>query len=199
MKCCEDATSRLCDRSSQVSSHYIINKVTGEIIQLVENNNIAYHAGDSYWRGKERLNEISIGIELDNNGEEEFSAPLMQSLLILLEDLTKLYSIEQKNILGHLDVSPIRKDDPHHKFNWKLLSENGFGLYPHIYSDNFNVCNEEPKTRLENFGYNCKDIKSSIIAFNRHFNPAACAQNMVDFWLESSNLYLNNLIEQIKA
>lgn len=196
----EDAVSRLCAPSSSVSCHYIINKLNGEITQLVDDNNIAYHAGISSWHKRTKLNNYSIGIELDNDGQEEFSKVLMDSLLILLKKLSTKYKIKPQNILGHLDVAHNRKDDPHYKFNWKLLSNNGFGLYPKVHSNKFIPSLANPIIRLRKFGYKCDsddDLKTAIFAFNTHFNPESYKHNAVDIWTESSNIYLDDLLLQI--
>lgn len=58
----------------RVSSHYIIPEKNDptypssqlEIIQLVDEKNRAWHAGTSFWQGKNGLNDQSIGIELVN-------------------------------------------------------------------------------------------------------------------------------------
>lgn len=196
----EDAVDRLCDPASSVSCHYIINKFSGDVVRLVEDQSISYHAGSSSWHARHSLNAYSIGIELDNDGEEEFSEKLMSSLLTLLNKLVKQYKIKQQNVLGHLDVSHDRKDDPHHKFNWKLLSEQGFGLYPRIYSDKFTPSLANPALRLKQFGYKCDsdaELKSAILAFNTHFNPKSYRHNTVDIWTKSSNIYLDDLLLQI--
>ena len=41
----------------------------------------------------------------------------------------KKYKISSKNILGHSDVAPDRKQDPGEKFPWKYLSKNNVGLW----------------------------------------------------------------------
>src|SRR5512141_2409237 len=52
---------------SKVSSHIVIAR-DGTSTQLVPCDTIAWHAGDSYWKGIRYLNYYSIGIELDNAG-----------------------------------------------------------------------------------------------------------------------------------
>jgi N-acetylmuramoyl-L-alanine amidase len=66
-KSAENAINWLCNPVSRASAHLVIS-ASGEITQLVDLNRIAWHAGPSVWEGRERLNEWSIGIELDNPG-----------------------------------------------------------------------------------------------------------------------------------
>ena len=61
------ALNRLIDKEAEVSSHYLI-KEDGEIFRLVADDKIAWHAGKSFWKGQSALNQNSIGIELDNLG-----------------------------------------------------------------------------------------------------------------------------------
>jgi len=66
------AIKKLCDPRndnprSAVSAHLVISR-TGEITQLVPFDQIAWHAGDSYWENRKYLNPVSIGIEMDNEG-----------------------------------------------------------------------------------------------------------------------------------
>ena len=134
MKSAEDAIDRLCSSEAQVSAHYLISK-QGEIFSLVAEEKRAWHAGVSYWRGRNAVNDFSIGIELDNNGSEEFSSELMQSLILLLTYLRDKYNIHNSNIIGHSDIAPTRKVDPGIFFPWDILYKEGIGILPQI---NFN-------------------------------------------------------------
>ena len=124
MKTFDDAFKRLCDKSSKVSSHYLIGR-DGRIINLVDEKNRAWHAGVSHWKGIDNLNDISIGIELENPGHEfgyiSFSKKQMSSLVLLCKKIKNKYNIKADWVLGHSDVSPNRKLDPGEKFNWNLI------------------------------------------------------------------------------
>ena len=92
----------------KVSPHYAIDE-NGEIIQLVDENQKAYHAGKGFWRGRRGdMNEGSIGVELVNMslGQEPGSYPSAQiaALTILLQKLIKKYGISAQNIVGHSDI-----------------------------------------------------------------------------------------------
>ena len=119
------AIKRLCDENKNVSAHYFI-KNNGEIINLVPDLYIAWHAGKSKWLNYNSLNKNSIGIEIQNPGHENkyknFSPKQLSSLKILLRTLIKKYKIDLKNILGHSDIAPERKKDPGEKFPWKDLA-----------------------------------------------------------------------------
>jgi len=134
----KDAVARLCDATSEVSAHYII-KESGEIFQLVEDQKVAWHAGISSWHGKDKLNQNSIGIELDNLGDREFSDAQMRSCLTLCNILAQKYNIPKRNFIGHSDIAPQRKIDPGIFFDWKLLYEKGFGVWHGLDFSSLNI------------------------------------------------------------
>ena len=126
------AINRLTSIQSEVSCHYLI-KNNGEIIKVVPDLYIAWHAGKSSWKNYKSLNQNSIGIEITNPGHEfgykKFSEKQIYSVLKLSKLLLKKYRISQKNILGHSDIAPERKKDPGEKFPWEFLSKNKIGLW----------------------------------------------------------------------
>ena len=132
MKNQSDAIKRLTDIQSEVSCHYLI-KNNGEIIKMVPDLYIAWHAGKSSWKNNKSLNQNSIGIEITNPGHElgykKFTIKQISSLLSLSKILIKKYKIRYKNILGHSDVAIQRKKDPGEKFPWEYLSKNKIGLW----------------------------------------------------------------------
>ena len=132
MKKESEAISRLTNIQSQVSCHYLIKK-NGEIITMVPETYIAWHAGKSSWRNCKSLNKNSIGIEITNPGHEfkykKFTEKQINTLLKLSRYLIKKYNINLKNILGHSDIAPERKKDPGENFPWQYLSQNEVGLW----------------------------------------------------------------------
>src|SRR4051812_38304062 len=88
----EHSLKTLTDPQREVSAHYLIGR-SGLVWQLVDERARAWHAGESYWAGVTDLNSVSIGIELDNNGDEPFAEPQIAMLLSLLHDLTARYRI----------------------------------------------------------------------------------------------------------
>ena len=117
------AIKRLQSKVAKVSCHYLISK-KGKIYQLVEDQNIAWHAGKSRWENDVNLNSKSIGIELVNKGDENYPKKQIESLIKILKRLKKKYKIKAKYILGHEDISPRRKKDPGPKFPWNKLYNN---------------------------------------------------------------------------
>ena len=127
-----DTINRLTNIQSKVSSHYLI-KNNGEIVRLVPDLYIAWHAGESSWKNYKSLNQNSIGIEITNPGHQhgykKFTAKQIFSILRLSKFLIEKYKIKSKNILGHSDVAPHRKKDPGEKFPWEYLSNNKIGIW----------------------------------------------------------------------
>ena len=84
MKKESEAINRLTNIQSEVSCHYLI-KNNGEIITIVPDLYIAWHAGKSSWKNYKSLNKNSIGIEITNPGHEfnykKFSKKQITSLL----------------------------------------------------------------------------------------------------------------------
>ena len=132
MKNESDALKRLIDIQSEVSCHYLI-KNNGEIVKIVPDLYIAWHAGKSSWKNHKSLNQNSIGIEITNPGHEhgykKFRQKQIISLLKLSKFLIKKYKISPKNILGHSDIAVLRKKDPGEKFPWKYLYKNKIGIW----------------------------------------------------------------------
>ena len=132
MKTESGAINKLTNIQSKVSSHYLI-KNNGEIVKMVPDLYIAWHAGKSSWKNYKSLNLNSVGIEITNPGHElgykKFSKKQISSLLKLSKFLIKKYKISSKNILGHSDIAPERKKDPGEKFPWEYLSKNKIGLW----------------------------------------------------------------------
>ena len=64
-----ESIKRLSSPKHKVSCHYLIDR-KGQIIKMVEENKIAWHAGKSKWKNFSNINKNSIGIELVNKGHE---------------------------------------------------------------------------------------------------------------------------------
>ena len=135
MKRESDALSRLTEIQSEVSCHYLI-KNNGEIVKVVPDLYVAWHAGKSSWKNYKSLNQNSIGIEITNPGHQhgykKFTQKQITSLLRLSKFLIKKYNISSKNILGHSDIAVLRKKDPGEKFPWEYLSKNKIGIWHKI-------------------------------------------------------------------
>jgi AmpD protein len=106
----------------EVSAHVLIRR-DGTVAQFVPFNKRAWHAGESCYRGNERCNDFSIGIELEGTDTDSFENAQYESLVELVTALCKHYpSITTQRIAGHSDIAPGRKTDPGSGFDWDRLS-----------------------------------------------------------------------------
>jgi N-acetylmuramoyl-L-alanine amidase len=161
----EAALNRMKNPDYEVSSHYLLD-TNGDVHQLVEDNYKAWHSGESYWRGIDKLNDHSIGIEIVNKGHqygyEKFTDGQIDSLIKLCKKiLAENKNIDARNIVGHSDIAPDRKEDPGELFPWKKLAENGIGIYHTIhYGDEFNY--REPSISEGEEGKNVGEIQRKL-------------------------------------
>ena len=135
----EKSISTLTQQS--VSAHYLVSTLPDkEIYQIVDENKRAYHAGISFWRKDQQINDTSIGIEIVNLGysvdslnnkvfypypEEQF-----RKVAALVKDIVTRYNIPPTNVLAHSDIAPTRKQDPGALFPWKrLYDEYNVGMW----------------------------------------------------------------------
>jgi len=103
----------LCTPKSMVSAHYVID-TDGAIYQLVNEKDIAWHAGVSEWKGRDGVNSFSIGVELVNTNDYKmpYSKQQCDACLELVRDICARHKIKTEDILAHYDVAPGRKNDP---------------------------------------------------------------------------------------
>ncbi|ULR91625.1 MULTISPECIES: 1,6-anhydro-N-acetylmuramyl-L-alanine amidase AmpD [unclassified Comamonas] len=107
-------------RGLQVSSHFFITR-EGAVWQFVSADERAWHAGQSFWRGRPRCNDDSIGIELEGLEGETFEPAQYQSLVQLCQQIRAQYAIAY--IAGHEHIAPGRKNDPGPGFSWPRLQQ----------------------------------------------------------------------------
>lgn len=184
-----------------VSSHYLIpaNPPVPDgkprIWQLVPEQDLAWHAGISAWRGATRINDTSIGIELENRGWQTtngvkrftpFEPAQIAALIPLAKAIIARYNIKPENVVAHADIAPQRKDDPGPLFPWQALAQQGIGAWPDPARVNFYL-NGRPRyqvvdtaallERLTRYGYEVPaqstpaQQKRAIMAFQMHFRP----------------------------
>ncbi len=104
-----------------VSAHLLV-KRTGEIIQFVPFRKRAWHAGESFFEGRTRCNDFSIGIELEGTDELPYEKIQYETLAPIIKSLQKSYpAITRQRIVGHSDIAPGRKTDPGLSFDWNYL------------------------------------------------------------------------------
>lgn len=184
-----------------VSSHYLIPSVPPlhrgkpRIWQLVPEQDLAWHAGISFWRGATRINDTSIGIELENRGWQKsaggkyfapFEPAQIQALIPLAKDIIARYDIKPQNVVAHADIAPQRKDDPGPLFPWRALAEQGIGAWPDAQRVNFYLTGRAPHAPVEmaslldllsRYGYEVKPEMTAreqqrvVMAFQMHFRP----------------------------
>lgn len=106
----------------RVSAHFLIRR-DGSLIQFVSCDRRAWHAGLSTWRGRERCNDFSIGIELEGTDDLPFTDAQYACLDRLLAVLYARYPII--GVTGHSDIAPGRKTDPGPHFDWDRVRRPG--------------------------------------------------------------------------
>ncbi len=152
-------------KERNVSSHYLISR-TGKIIQFVDEKNRAFHAGASYWNGFEDINSASIGIELSNDMKTQYTEEQLSSLIALIKDLKERYNVRKDMIVGHLDVSPVRKIDPYVNFPWERLAQEDLVVW----------CDDEYKNVKLPKGFNWERVLTEI-----GYNPNILDKALVSF------------------
>jgi N-acetylmuramoyl-L-alanine amidase len=119
-------------RPLKVSAHYVLAE-DGTVYRLVPEERMAWHAGRSYWRGREALNGSSIGIEIVNlhGDRHDYPQKQVEALIKLCHDIIARHpAIVPRNVVGHSDIAPQRKVDPGLRFPWQALAAAGIGLWP---------------------------------------------------------------------
>ena len=215
MKSDTEALNKLTNLKSKVSSHYLINK-NGDIIVLVPDLYVAWHAGKSSWKNYNSLNKYSIGIEVSNPGHQYnykiFTKKQIRSIIKLSKYLIKKNNIDNKNILGHSDIAPFRKKDPGEKFPWKILAKNKIGVWhslPNLISKKNRLKKTEYKfnnyliKNLIKIGYTFKNskifkknqiIKLLVTSFQRRYR-----QNLVNGKIDKECILISeNLLKKLK-
>jgi N-acetylmuramoyl-L-alanine amidase len=165
------AVERLCDPAAKVSSHYVVDE-DGTVYCLVEEQFRAWHAGISYWRGMQALNDSSIGIEIVNPGHEwgyrAFPDAQIKAVLGLAQGILQRHPIPARNVVGHSDIAPDRKQDPGELFPWKYLARQGVGIWTDEFAPEGDIAAD-----LAAIGYDTSlPLPTVITAFQRHFLPS---------------------------
>ncbi|WP_339726177.1 penicillin binding protein PBP4B [uncultured Paraglaciecola sp.] len=156
----EESVTALVDEGG-LSAHYLVPEHYDasyphdelKILQLVDENKRAWHAGNSFWQGREELNDQSIGIEIVNvptcqraqttsdtakveHGVNRLCLfpdydPKQIELVIELSKqiIARNPDIGPTAIVGHSDIAPSRKNDPGPRFPWYQLYKAGVGAW----------------------------------------------------------------------
>ncbi|MCX8958390.1 N-acetylmuramoyl-L-alanine amidase [Erwinia psidii] len=193
-----------------VSAHYLIqNDPTFKngkpvILQLVDENKRAWHAGVSNWNGRSNFNDSSIGIEIVNRGFTDdldgrrtwypFSEKQIAAIAALTKDIVHRYQITPDNVVGHADIAPLRKQDPGKLFPWERLAAIGVGAWPdrdvvaRYLADRDGYAPVDVKNLqalLKQYGYDQipqngmldEETRKNITAFQMHFRPTDISGN----------------------
>ncbi|MEQ8658689.1 MAG: N-acetylmuramoyl-L-alanine amidase [Hyphomicrobiales bacterium] len=186
----EGAVRWLADPRSKVSCHYVIHE-DGRIVQMVDEADRAWHAGQGSWKGVSDINARSIGIEICNPGHEHgyraFPKAQITSLIALAKPLIGHHGIAREHVLAHSDIAPERKEDPGELFPWDELHAHGIGHYltpAPIQDGRFMAVGDAGEavgalqSMLKLYGYGLQptgqfDLQTELVvkAFQRHFRP----------------------------
>ncbi|MCU0834020.1 MAG: 1,6-anhydro-N-acetylmuramyl-L-alanine amidase AmpD [Chromatiaceae bacterium] len=108
-------------RGLRVSAHLLIRR-DGELIQLVDFAERAWHAGVSSFAGRGACNDYSIGIELEGADTIPYTDAQYRVLAETVRELMRRFpAIGPERIVGHSDIAPGRKTDPGPAFDWARL------------------------------------------------------------------------------
>lgn len=211
----EEALDILSGRAGkEVSAHYTVDE-DGTVYRHVDESQRAWHAGLSHWRGVDNVNATSIGIEIINPGHEFGYRAFPKSQMLAVAELSRgiiaRHGIAARNVVGHSDVAPARKEDPGELFDWPWLAECGVGIWPKFGQrsiSNINLLLEgdsgervaSMQRRLAEYGYGvpqsgqfCGLTRNAAVAFQRHWRP----QDFSGQWDTDSDARLDELLETI--
>ncbi len=110
-------------RGLEVSAHLLITR-EGEVVQFVDFNKRAWHAGRSSFQGQPECNDYSIGIELEGADTIPYSKAQYTALAQVTQSIMQHYpAITAERITGHSDIAPERKTDPGEAFDWGYFQQ----------------------------------------------------------------------------
>lgn len=178
----QDAVESL--KQKEVSAHYLIDE-KGKIYRLVDEKKRAWHAGQSFWKGKESLNGCSVGIELCSKSLGQQTYPFVQisALVRLCQQLKRKYHIKKERILGHSDIAPTRKPDPGKAFVWKYLARRGLGVWYDLKNAE-KIKTDDDNELLKKIGYDISNLTAAKWAFIRHFMPEYVKDDTIENLLQ---------------
>ncbi len=203
---CDFAASIKALTGPKVSAHYLVPDPEDSTYQsagftgirgfnLVDESKRAWHAGVSAWRGRNNLNDSSIGIEIVNEAGLDadgllvfppYSRAQIDAVKEIALDILQRYpGIEPRNVVGHSDIAPLRKSDPGPLFPWQEFYRAGIGAWyeeatKSRYMQEYSMAGVDPREffqLLGRFGYDVSiatdvDAKRYLIrAFQLHYRP----------------------------
>lgn len=176
------AVDWLCSPDSKVSCHYLVDE-DGTIVQMVDEDRRAWHAGTSSWHGEIDVNSASIGIEIQNRGHSaglpSFPQAQMHRVAELCLDIMQRWHMAPHDVVAHSDVAPGRKVDPGENFDWRYLATRGIGEFSVATSHTTSFSIAEAQALLKELGYGLQqsgvmDAQTRVVleAFQRRHRPA---------------------------
>jgi N-acetylmuramoyl-L-alanine amidase len=206
----QGAEDRLCSPESEVSSHYLVHE-DGRIVQMVREQDRAWHAGKSFWKGVTDINSQSVGIEIVNPGHAlgypPFPRRQINAVIELCRGIVGRLQIRPEMVLGHSDVAVGRKIDPGEKFPWAVLARAGVGHFvaparhrkgPLLGRGDDGEAVEKLQKMLRDYGYGIDvsgnydaSTEAVVAAFQRHFRPAK-VNGIADFATDETLRRLSN-------
>ena len=189
----------------RVSAHYVVGE-DGAIYRLVAEEDRAWHAGVSAWKGEADVNARAVGIEIVNGGHDfglpDFPDVQIDAVIALVKDIMVRRALAPDQVVGHSDIAPERKLDPGEKFPWKRLADAGASIWPQRVARQAK-CDDpvgRAQAQLSAIGYalSRSDVmdnatRAALKAFQRRFRP-----EKVDGLIDEETEALRNQIEVIK-
>jgi N-acetyl-anhydromuramyl-L-alanine amidase AmpD len=113
---------------SKASAHYVVD-VDGLVVKMIQDSEVANHAGGSFFGGRGGVNDFSIGVEICNVVNTEFPADQQAGVIALVRRILNGASICRHRVVGHGDVGMeavddmgfVRRLDPGKEFFWPAL------------------------------------------------------------------------------
>jgi N-acetylmuramoyl-L-alanine amidase len=171
------ALRRLTEEASQVSAHYTVDE-DGTVYAHVAEERRAWHAGVASWDGMGDINSRSVGVEIVNPGHEfgyrPFPPAQMQAVAELCRGIIQRWGIQPRDVLGHSDIAPTRKQDPGELFDWAWLAQQGVGFLPEPGPGDYHGPQDEATLRalLTRVGYDAAaPLEAALTAFQRRYQP----------------------------
>lgn len=227
-----------CFNEFKISSHYIVPQISGEelqkmmperfgkyilkfpknvpIIQLVQDEDMAYHAGVSSFGGlgSGGFNGYSIGVEfhapgygVEDHGNFYNFAPFtkaqQESGIKLISYLMQKHKIPTHHLLAHSTIAPLRKTDPGPLFFWKTLAQNKLGYLPIPDSKNIPRNIDAPvqyvQEKLKEIGFTLCPQSGILDDKTQHHINAYIMQFAQDLWRGKSNEITIELLASISS
>lgn len=131
------------DPDRKASAHYAVGW-DGTVVQMVNDKDMAWHAGRKGSTGIDGMNERSIGIEhvgfahaMWPGSETEWSKDLLNASAKLVAELARKYDIpiDRDHIIPHAIVDPERRSDPgpYWPWDWYIRRIKWYYRRPYVY------------------------------------------------------------------